>query len=273
VTTTLQLYNYTASQYPTAGDGYMTKVIGQTDTTKNQTITTNSTNFRGSGNNWKIKIIGTKTDATPFDLKIDWIRIKVAPSDVCRLDISNNFALDLTTYSRSNIRGVEILIRYNQTGNGESWFLKAYNWATGTFTDTGFNDTTGDTPTPNAWNDYAISVTANWADYVRSDGVIRIEFSDEGLRTNQTVAEIDFLGTRAIMDGTTFDIKNSSPLSIHIVALWITNSTNHQRYDAEVFLNSGESASYLRADISLPENDFTAKVITERGNVAAFSND
>jgi hypothetical protein len=273
VATTLQLYNYTASQYPTAGDGNMIDAIGQTDVTKNQTITTNSTNFRGSGNNWKIKITGTKTDTTPFDMKIDWIRLKVSPSDTCRLDINNNFTIDPVTYPRSTICGIEIQIRFNETANGERWFLKAYNWATGTFTDAGFNDTTGDTPTPNAWNDYSISVTANWADYVREDGVIRIELVNEGLSTNQATVEIDFLGARAIMNSTSFDVKNSSPLSIHIVALWITNSTNHQRYDADLFLNSGESASYLRADISLPENDFTAKVVTERGNIAAFSND
>jgi hypothetical protein len=273
VTTTLQLYNFNASQYPATGDGYITDVIGQTDVTRNQTITTNSTYFRDSGNNWKIKITGIKMDTIPFELKIDWIRFKVAPSDVCRLDINNNFTIDLATYPRSDIYGIEIRIRYNVTGNGERWFLKAYNWATATFTDTGFNNTAGDAPTPNVWNDYAISVTANWTDYVRSDGVMCVEFSDEGLRTNQTIAEIDFLGARAIMDGTCISIKNSSPLSIHIVALWITNSTSHQRYDADLFLNSGESVTYIRVDLSLPQDAFTVKIVTERGNVAVFSSD
>jgi hypothetical protein len=271
VITTLQLYNFNVSQYPTAGDGCITEVIGQTDVTRNQTITTNPTYFRDSGNNWKIKITGTKMDTIPFELKIDWIRFKVAPSDVCRLDVNNNFTIDHATYPRSGICGIEIRIRYNVTGNGERWFLKVYNWATDTFTDTGFNNTAGDAPTPNAWNDYAINVTANWADYVRSDGVMRVEFSDEGLRTNQTIAEIDFLGTRAIMDGAYISIKDSSSLSVHIVALWITNSTSHQRYDADLFLNAGESTDYIRMDISLPQDAFITKIITERGNTAVFS--
>jgi Na+-transporting NADH:ubiquinone oxidoreductase subunit NqrC len=71
--------------------------------------------------------------------------------------------------------------------------------------------------------------------------------------------------------GTRMDIKNTGPLSLHIVAVWISNSTTHQRYDADLFLNSGESATYIRADIEFPKDTFVAKVITERGNVAVFS--
>jgi hypothetical protein len=107
-------------------------------------------------------------------------------------------------------------------------------------------------------------------DYVRSDGVVRVEFSDEGLHTDQTIAEIDFLGTRAIMNGACISIKNSSPLSIHIVAVWITNSS-HQRYDVDLFVNSGESIEYIREDISLPQDAFIAKIVTERGNIAVFA--
>ena len=78
--------------------------------------------------------------------------------------------------------------------------------------------------------------------------------------------------TRTI-NGASVSIKNSSPLSIHIIAIWITNSTVHQRYSANLFLNSGESANYIRADMSLPQGAFLAKIITERGNVAVFSSD
>jgi len=178
----------------------------------------------------------------------------------------------LSTYPRDYIQGIEMLIRYNATEDAERCFLKAFNWATSTFSDTGFNLTGGSQPTLGEWNEYAIAVTGNWTDYVRDDGVIRIEFSDEGLTTNQTTVGVDFFGVSAIINGTRFDIKNSSPLSLHIVAVWITNSTFHQRYNADLFMNSGESASYLRADISLPENDFIARVVTERGNAAVFSN-
>jgi nitrogen fixation-related uncharacterized protein len=73
--------------------------------------------------------------------------------------------------------------------------------------------------------------------------------------------------------GTRMDIKNTGPLSIRIVAVWISDSTTHQRYDADLFLNSGESATYSREDIEFPKDAFVAKVITERGNVAVFSED
>jgi hypothetical protein len=272
VATTLQLYDYSASQYPTSGDGYITDTIGQTNITKNQTITVTPTHFRDASGNWKIKVTGTKAIDTQFELKMDWAEFKATTSDVYRLNFSNNFTIDLSTYPRDYIQGIEMLIRYNATEDAERWFLKAFNWATSTFSDTGFNLTGGSQPTLGEWNEYAIAVTDNWTDYVRDDGVISIEFSDEGLTTNQTTVGVDFFGVSAIIDGTRFDIKNSSPLSLHIVAVWITNSTFHQRYNADLFMNSGESASYLRADISLPENDFIARVVTERGNAAVFSN-
>ena len=71
--------------------------------------------------------------------------------------------------------------------------------------------------------------------------------------------------------GTQMDIKNTGPVSVHIVAVWISTSTNHQRYDADLFLNSGESFTYIQDDITFPKDDFVAKIVTERGNIAVFS--
>ena len=273
VATTLQLYNYNAGQYPTSGDGCMTDTLGQTDTTKSQTITVTPTNFRDANGNWKIKVAGTKATATQFELKIDWAEFKATTSDIYRLNISNDFTIDLSTYPRDYIQGIEVLIRYNATEDAEKWFLKAYNWGSSTFSDTGFNFTAGSQPALGEWNEYAVAVTDGWTDYVNDEGVMRIEFSDEGLSTNQTIVEIDFLAVRAIIDGTRIDLKNSSPLSTRIVAIWITNATTHQRYNANLFLNSGEAATYIRADIKLPQDILLAKVVTERGNMAVFSED
>ncbi|MEA2090003.1 MAG: hypothetical protein U9O89_04510, partial [Thermoproteota archaeon] len=58
----------------------------------------------------------------------------------------------------------------------------------------------------------------------------------------------------------------------HLVSLWIINSTVHRRYDINVFANSGENVAYTRVDINLPTENFIVKVVTERGNVAVFSN-
>ena len=114
-------------------------------------------------------------------------------------------------------------------------------------------------------------MTDEWRDYVKDDGTLLLEFLDEGLNTTQTIVEIDFLGIRAIIDGTCFDLRNTSPLTIHIIALWLVNSTNHQRYSANLFVNSGGEITYIRADINMPRDGFIAKVVTERGNVAVFT--
>jgi hypothetical protein len=71
--------------------------------------------------------------------------------------------------------------------------------------------------------------------------------------------------------GTRMDIKNTGPLSLHIMAVWVLTSTTHQRYTADLFLNSGESVTYIRDDIEFPKSAFVAKVITEKGNIAVFS--
>jgi Na+-transporting NADH:ubiquinone oxidoreductase subunit NqrC len=73
------------------------------------------------------------------------------------------------------------------------------------------------------------------------------------------------------LSGIQMDIKNTGPVSVHIVAVWISTSTNHQRYDADLFLNAGEPVTYIRDDIEFPNDAFVAKVVTERGNIAVFS--
>jgi hypothetical protein len=273
VATTLQLYDYDVGQYPISGDGYMADSIGQTDITKNQAITAAPTNFRDASGNWNVKVTGTKETPTQFELRIDWVEFKATTSDVYRLNVSNSFTIDLSTYPREYIQGVEVLLKYNVTEDAERWLLKAYNWALSTFSDTDFNVTAGNQPTLGEWNEYAIAVTGDWADYVNDEGVVRLEFFDDGMGTNQTVVGIDFFAVRAIIDGTSIDVKNSSPLSIHVVAVWINNSTNHQRYSADFFMNAGEAATYIRVDIQMPQELLLAKVVTERGNVAVFSED
>jgi len=272
VNTTFQLYNYQTEEYPTSGDGYMTATIGTTDATMTQTIT-NPAQFRDANGNWKLRITGIKSAETPFNFKADWMEYKVTAPDIYRLDICTYFAIDLSTYPLDHIQGIEILLRYNVTENMEKWFIKAYNWATMSFSDAGFNSTEGSRPLLNEWNNYAINVTGSWMDYVRSDGVIFIKFEDEGLNVSQTVVGIDFLSVRAIIDGASIKIRNLGPSTTHIVAVWIINSTNHQRYSANLFINSGEEAACIKAYMKLPEDKFTVKIVTERGNMAIFAVD
>jgi hypothetical protein len=71
--------------------------------------------------------------------------------------------------------------------------------------------------------------------------------------------------------GSQFTFENDGGLTVHLVSLWIINSTEHQRYDISVFINSAETKNYLREDISLPTGSYTVKVVTERGNTAVYS--
>lgn len=214
------------------------------------------------------RVSGSFTDTESLDGLYE--TFKTTTSGIYRLDISNTFVIDLSTHQLGYIHGVEILVRYNATEEAETWFLRAYNWTASSFSDVGFNNTQGNQPILNAWNDYAVNVTDKWADYVSGNGTLLLKFLDEGSSMDQTIVEIDFLAVRAIVDGARFDIRNSSPLTIHIVAIWIANSTKHQRFEASLFINSGEEATYIRYDVKLPAEDFITKVATERGNIAVF---
>jgi len=89
-------------------------------------------------------------------------------------------------------------------------------------------------------------------------------------RMHETVT---ITGVSEYESGTRMDLENTGSLSLHVVAVWVSNSTTHQRYDADLFLNSGESITYNRADIEFPKDDFVAKIVTDRGNMAVFSVD
>jgi hypothetical protein len=187
-----------------------------------------------------------------------------------RLDVNGTFLVDVSTYPLDYIQTLEIQLRYMADDAGEKWYLKAYNWSSSTYSDSGFNSTAGHTPTT-GWDYYAVNLTDEWRSYVQDNGTIYVKFVDEGSDSSQTTIDIDFLAVRAEIDGTRFMFENDGALTSHLVSLWIINSTNHQRYDINVFVNSAETTTYLRADISLHTSQYTVKVVTERGNTAVYS--
>jgi len=273
VNATLQLYNYTSGSYPTSGAGYISytsSATPNTDETKIQTIVTNSTHFRDISGNWKIKVKGVKTTTTQFDFKADWIEFETNTADYYSLDIAGTFTIDISTYPLAYIQTIEIQLRYKAEDAGEKWYLKAYNWTSSAYSDNCFNSTAGHTPTTE-WDYYAVNLTDKWRSYVRDDGTIYVKIVDEGADINQTTVDIDFLGIRAVIDGTRFTFKNEGALTSHLVSLWIINSTNHRRYDVNIFVNSAGTTTYVRADIGLPAGQFTVKVVTKRGNIAVYS--
>jgi nitrogen fixation-related uncharacterized protein len=220
------------------------------------------------------RVSGTYRDTWSVDDAYETFEQLAAPTNMTtssyRLDINGVFLLDKTMYPLSNINSVEVQLRYRATDSTEKWFLRAYDWTKGQYTDAGFNSTAGDSPT-SQFRYYAVNMTNSWQSYVSNNGTVRIEFCNLNRDSNQTIVDVDFLGVRAIINGARFSIRNEGPLTSHIVAIWIVNSTIHERYDANFFLNSGVRTDYLRPDVALPMGNFTAKIVTERGNIAVFS--
>ena len=199
-----------------------------------------------------------------------WVIVNYSPIGGYELDLNGNFTIDLSTYPLASIETVEIQLRYRADDAGEKWYLKAYNWTAATYSDNGFNSTAGHTPTT-GWDYYAVNLTDQWSSYVQNNGTIYVNVVDAGSDGTQTTIDIDFLGVRVRIDGSRFTFKNDGALTAHLVSLWVNNSTIHQRYDVNVFINSGETLNYTRSDIGLPSGGYTVKVVTKRGNTAVFS--
>jgi hypothetical protein len=187
------------------------------------------------------------------------------------LDINGTFTIDYSEYPSAYIQSVEVLLRYAASDAGERWYIKAYDWTTGTYSSVGFNSTSGSTPSA-GWSTYSVNLTNQWQSYLSTDGKMFIKIHDEGLDSIRTSVDIDFLAVRVVGNGSLFTFQNKGSRTIHLVSLWIANSMQHRRYDMDEFVNSGETSYYLRPDISLPfGSSFTVKVITERGNSAIYT--
>ena len=185
------------------------------------------------------------------------------------LELNTSFDFDVSEYPLDSIQTIEIQLSYRASDVSENWYLQAYNWASSSYSDSGFNITTGHTPTT-GWDYYAVNLTDTWQNYVRSDGTINIRFLDQNPDAAQTTVDIDFLGVKVKTDGTKFTLRNDAGLTAHIVSVWVINSTSHERYDVNIFVNPAATKDYTQYGIVLPEEDYTIKVVTERGNIAVY---
>ena len=88
---------------------------------------------------------------------------------------------------------------------------------------------------------------------------------------NKNQENLSLTNAASTMGEVDLKLTNSSPETVHIVAVWVTSSTVHTRYPVDLFLNSGEATANLFENINLPSGNFVAKVVTERGNVAIYS--
>jgi KaiC/GvpD/RAD55 family RecA-like ATPase len=172
VSTTLQLYNYAVSSYPTSGDGYIAYTSSATSNvteTKSQTITANPTNFRDSLGNWKIKIKGVKSTASQFDFKADLIKLESTRDTtppVWSNASTNNTAPGQPTlfYVKwaDNARLSGFIFGTNNTGTwiNDTWtpMSETVNWSNVTKT---INSTPGIVV---QWRVWANDTSNNWSD-------------------------------------------------------------------------------------------------------------
>ena len=83
--------------------------------------------------------------------------------------------------------------------------------------------------------------------------------------------DLKIINVAHVNGSTTFTFENDGSFTCHLIAVWIDNSTLHQRYDVSLYINSGDTTSYSRDDVTLPEKPYTVKIVTERGNIAIYS--
>jgi len=210
-----------------------------------------------------------RSGASNIRMTAVWVLVSYSTPNSQRLDVHGVFTVDTSTYRLADIQAVEITLRYQASDTGERWYIKSYNWTSMTYSDFGFNNTAGHTPTL-GWDNYALNISDKWRSYVADNGRIYVKLQDGQPDSTQTTINVDFIGVRIKTNGTLFSLRNEGSLTTHIVSIWIINSTIHKRYDAEIYVNSGELCTYVRGDISLPDGFYKVKMVTDRGNVAIY---
>jgi hypothetical protein len=186
--------------------------------------------------------------------------------------MNGTFLLDTSNRPSTSVRTVEIQLRFKVDDTGEKWYLRAFNWTSRTFSDDGFNSSAGCQPTL-GWNNYAVNLTDKWSDYVWDNGRVVIQITDQASDATRTNIDIDSLSVGAVVNGTVFSFRNLGSRTVHVLSIWINNATVHRRFETDLFLNSGETFSYTRLDISLTTEQSTVKAVTERGNIAVYTGD
>lgn len=264
--------------YPASGIGDVK--VWPVNTTEPESWTLNGTFGDGTARSFgEIGFAGSKTnDITYFDDIV--VRYIVDPEPTTSLnaeqsqfsnslEIDGAFPVDVSTFPPVNINTVEITIDYRANVAGGTLYLSAYNWTASAFSSTGFNSSKGHQSTT-YWDSYAVNLTDQWGSYLNSNGTIYLKIQEMGSGSDQTIIDIDQVAIRVAANMVTFIFTNDGPETTHLVDLWIDNATLHQRYEMNLYVNSGDTVSYSLADVSLPNGSYTIRVVTERGTIAIY---
>lgn len=150
--------------------------------------------------------------------------------------------------------------------------LQLYDYALGDYptSGNGYMAYTSD-DTPNTDENRSQAINVNPTHFRNATGHWKMKITGVKATDTQYDLKADWIEFKAVKIGTLFTFENGGPLTSHLVSLWISNSTHHRRYDINIFINSGDTESYIRSDITLPNKPYTVKVVTERGNTAVFT--
>jgi hypothetical protein len=128
--------------------------------------------------------------------------------------------------------------------------------------------------TPNTDENKNQTIDVNPTDFRNATGYWKMKV--KGVKADAALFDFkaDLIEFKTDKDGgTLFTFKNEGSLTLYIVSLWVNNSTLHQRYNIDIFINSGDTASHTYSDVILPDKPYDVKVITERGNTAMLASD
>jgi hypothetical protein len=115
------------------------------------------------------------------------------------------------------------------------------------------------------------TITTNATRFRDSSGQWKIKATGVKRSSSQFDMDADFVQLQLPGNGPQFLLRNSGAVTADVISLWVINSTVHQRYDVNIYLNSGEDVLFHRDDISISSGNYTIKIVTNRGNIAVFS--
>jgi hypothetical protein len=153
--------------------------------------------------------------------------------------------------------------------------LQLYNYTLGGYptSGNGYIAYTSDS-TPSTDENKSQTINVNPTDFRNATGYWEVKVKGIKAGDAQFDFKADLIEFKTDKDGgTLFTFKNEGSLTLHLVSLWIDNSTYHQRFDVSIFINSGDTASNTYSNVILPDKPYNVKVITERGNTAVFASD
>jgi len=82
---------------------------------------------------------------------------------------------------------------------------------------------------------------------------------------------VEIVNVASTVDGTTFTLQNKGSVTVHLVSLWVDNTTIHQRYDMDLYINAGDSVNYTLSNIGSVDNASIVKVVTDRGTISVLN--